>query len=318
VTIIWHDVREAIYSLLNDKELMHDDNLLFESDTPFPTATTTNARANVFQDVNDGSVYKQAIALYCKIPNRDVLCPLIFFIDRTHTDVNGNLCLEPVAMTLGIFNRTTRNKASAWRTLGYCINQSNCSSTTPLLKAQDFHAVLKIILHSLWMLQQTNGLAWELCYKGTIYNVVFKVPILYIIGDTEGHDKLVGKYSSRTPGVARLCRYCDCSFTNTDDPHYKFRYTKQSQIQKLVRENNVEGLKAISYRLLDNAWHSMQFCDPKRGIHGACPAEDMHVNRNGNQLRLIGGLLKSKKKLSRKRGRKWRTADCRRFYNRFT
>jgi hypothetical protein len=246
-------------------------------------------------------VFRNAVKLYCKIPDRDVLCPVIFFIDKTHTDLHGNLCLEPVAMTLAIFNRATRNKASAWRTIGYCVNHSNCSTTSPLQKAQDFHSVLTVLLQPLWELQQTDGLAWQLQFKNRLFSVVFKLPILFIIGDTEGHDKLVGKYNARTSRVARLCRYCDCSYDDTDNPHKVFRYTKQSQIQRLVRKKDEAGLKEISYRMVENAWHRMVFCDPVRGIHGACPAEDMHVNRTGNQLRLIDGILACKRSLKRQR-----------------
>jgi hypothetical protein len=53
--------------------------------------------------------------------------------------------------------------------------------------------------------------------------------------------------------------------------------------------------------MVQNAWHNMVFCDPVRGIHGACPAEDLHVNRTGNQLYLIAGLLECKRSLKRKR-----------------
>ena len=49
----------------------------------------------------------------------------ILFIDKTHMDVNSRLCLEPIRFTLGIFKRTVRNQPTAWRTLGYIIDQAN-------------------------------------------------------------------------------------------------------------------------------------------------------------------------------------------------
>jgi hypothetical protein len=145
VKIIYHNIHEVIYSLLQDKDLMQPANLLFDGDDPFHKDVNSTARSSLFRDVNDGAVFRNAVKLYCKIPDRDVLCPVIFFIDKTHTDLHGNLCLEPVAMTLAIFNRATRNKASAWRTIGYCVNHSNCSTTSPLQKAQDFHSVLTVL-----------------------------------------------------------------------------------------------------------------------------------------------------------------------------
>ena len=49
-----------------------------------------------------------------------VICGIILSIDKTHTDVKGKLCLEPVKFSLSIFNTETRRKKySAWRRLGY-------------------------------------------------------------------------------------------------------------------------------------------------------------------------------------------------------
>ena len=93
---------------------MNDDNLLFHSDDP--TAPPPE-KIPIIGDVHTGSLYSDGWKNYCTSLG-DVLCALIFFIDKTHTDENGNLCLEPVSFTLSIFNRETRNKPNAWRTLG--------------------------------------------------------------------------------------------------------------------------------------------------------------------------------------------------------
>ena len=64
-------------------------------------------------------------------------------MDKTHTDVNGRLCLEQVRFTLGIFVRETRNKPQAWRTLGYINDQQLIVCTNSTEKAQDYHFMLK-------------------------------------------------------------------------------------------------------------------------------------------------------------------------------
>ena len=84
VKIVTHDFRAAVYSLLTDPDLMQDDNLLFEGDDPFaepPDPGSTN-----IDDINTGSCFWKGYQLYCKIPNQDVMCPIILFFDCTHTD----------------------------------------------------------------------------------------------------------------------------------------------------------------------------------------------------------------------------------------
>ena len=93
----------------------------------------------------------------------------------------------------------------------------------PGAKLRDYHAILDVILTPLRELQKTAGIYWELPYRGHVYKVVFILPVMFVIGDTETHDKLVGKYSFRgSTNVARLCRYCDCPSDKTGDPHHKF------------------------------------------------------------------------------------------------
>ena len=61
----------------------------------------------------------QLLSYNGKEKNR-VICGIILSIDKTHTDVKGKLCLEPVKFSLSIFNTETRRKKySAWRRLGY-------------------------------------------------------------------------------------------------------------------------------------------------------------------------------------------------------
>jgi hypothetical protein len=48
--------------------------------------------------------------VYWQNKEKDVLCPLILFIDKTHPVTKGSLTLEPVCLTLGIFNKRPETK----------------------------------------------------------------------------------------------------------------------------------------------------------------------------------------------------------------
>ena len=58
-----------------------------------------------YGDIHTGSWFLNAHNKICKTKH-DVLLPIILFIDGTPIDTFGNLKLEAVMMTLGIFNQS--------------------------------------------------------------------------------------------------------------------------------------------------------------------------------------------------------------------
>ena len=149
IDIVVHDFTSSLYSLLNDTILMQQSNLLFminsESEIIFQNKQKSE-NIKVYNDIDSGSVFEKAHATYVTEQN-ELLCPIIFFIDKTHTDVNGRLCLEPVRFTLGIFNRATRSNPLAWRTLGYISDiSSKASSNQSIDKIKDYHFIMSQIL----------------------------------------------------------------------------------------------------------------------------------------------------------------------------
>ena len=142
--------------------------------------------------------------------NKEILCPIIFFIDKTHTDVQGRLCLEQIRFTLGIFNRSTRNNPNAWRTLGYIADQAYIKTKTTFEKNQDYHHMMSVILEDFKQMQQ-NLIEWDINTEDTIVTVYFKLQVLFIIGDTDGHDKIAGRYTSRN-GIKKNMSMLQCVF----------------------------------------------------------------------------------------------------------
>jgi hypothetical protein len=146
--VIHFNFLEQMFSLLSDTTLIKAENLLFHNDNPFPPPPNQNPKE--LQDINDGSVYRKAYQKFVHVPNRDIICRLILFIDETHLSVQGHLTLEPVTMTLAILNKEARRYPHAWRTLGFINRISNVDSaknkTATSDKAGDYHFVLSTIL----------------------------------------------------------------------------------------------------------------------------------------------------------------------------
>ena len=103
---------------------------------------------------------------------------------------------------------------------------------------RDYHKILEVILQDLKTLQSKGKIRFNLNYKGTQYKLNLITVVGPIIWDTSGHDVLVGRYSGRT-NVARICRYCDCHYNDSDDPDVEFNYTMQEDIQKLYIDANM-------------------------------------------------------------------------------
>jgi hypothetical protein len=193
--------------LLLYSPLMDDtDNLLFPN--PENPLKGPLPMSDYLANVDTGRAYQQAHTLLCMEPHH-LLCGIILCIDKIATNRHGHLSLEPVYFTLTILNRQTHNKPQAWRPLGYIPNlglQSKAKSAHALKKEEKiklYHDVLQKILAPLGKLQDDGGLPFCLHYKGVEHHVLLKLlPILYIVGDTEGHNHLCGRYNSRAHGVA--------------------------------------------------------------------------------------------------------------------
>jgi hypothetical protein len=118
--VVLHDA-EVMVQLLLKSSLMVEENMLFP-DMDNPLAPPPPTAETIIADVDTGQVFRSAHGHLSTLPN-DVLCPLIMYLDRICIDQHGRCSLEPGCYaTLGIWNVATRNKAEAWRPLGYIPN----------------------------------------------------------------------------------------------------------------------------------------------------------------------------------------------------
>ena len=291
VDLVVHDFLQGLYSLLNNPILMHPDNLLLDPEDPYGPPPEDKS---IVGDIHTGDRYRRLYVHYRGPDGRVVVCSLILFGDKTHTDQNGNLCMEPYSFTLGIFNRATRMRPDAWRILGYVKNQGVLPKTsTPLDRAKDYHLMMKEILGSLVAAQGRAGIEWELELNGTVFPVVFRIPVIFIIGDNEGHDKMCGRYLG--PGKASGCRICDIRSEDLGDETYHFKHTRQVDIEKMVQKMDKDGLQGASQHLLYNAFYELDLGPDPRGLHGSTPPDFLHSVQFGPNVYACKGLFLQKR-----------------------
>lgn len=307
--IVRNDFKYCLWSLLADPRIEDDDYLFFD-DNPWaaPPELSPNDKENFIGDINTGRAYRESYVHYIRKPGKQVLLPLILYIDGAATGQFANLPVTPLKFTLGIFNRKAREKPHMWRTLGYVPafsaersrgrrqlaesghvdaqmamqdllqNEGNLARKNGrIAKAQDHHAILAHILKDVYKVMKT-GFFWDLVYKDRVYRsleFVLFVPFLKV--DNEEADKLCGSFTSRTKNIKQLCRYCCCPTSECDNPKAKHRRKTVKMIQRLVDLLDEVGLKDLSQQMITNALYPLRFgAHNGEGPHTACPLEMLH------------------------------------------
>ena len=305
---IWRKLaRDNVMSLLTDPRWKDDDWLYYDND-PFQRPPDN---CPFIEDINTSEAYLKTHEKLITKPNQ-ILVPIPLYIDGAVTGQYDKLQVTAMKMTLGILNRYARDKEYAWKTLGYVSNYTkedsrgkkilvesghvaaidlyndglsvgdeeggNAAPESEVDKAADYHAILSVILESLFDLVE-EGMIVDVHYRGKLYKdceLVFFVPFVKCDGD-EG-DKLCCSYRSRGAHVQQLCRYCQCPNAETDNPNAEYPFKTEPLLRKLYEQNNVQKLKELSQICIKNAFHGLRFgLHNTRGIHGACPWELLHA-----------------------------------------
>ena len=304
------DIRYHIVQKLIDPELMQDHNLLFDLENPLKRSTFTDN--DPIGDVNTGTWQQLTEEKLCKEEN-EILCPLIFFIDSTTIDTLGKQNVEPVTSTLAIFNRRTRNKPNSWFHLGAIENASNIPKHTKVTlesgkkkrknkkqkdkekektaeqKALDYNCILSAILEPLKKLQKRGGFKWYLPKQdldktkslpgedSTEWTeVIMKVPVQFIIGDTEGHDKLCGMKA----GHATHFLMRDCNVKMKDGA--KWNHVCEFYTERYMKDLYKKGqMPLISFNNMKNPWWEVEMGGDGGGIYKATFFEILHQFHSG-------------------------------------
>ena len=304
VTLTFHNAWDCIESLLTDPRVK-DSDYLFHQNDPLSPPPPVSMGGNI-SELHTARAYYAAYEKFIKFPGKQVLLPIVMYIDGAITGQFSSLPVTALKIALGIHKKKFREKEYAWRTLGYVAQVSTPTSrgnqlfyetrhmdtefvqlvqdeggdeiTDEVCKAQDLHTMLDHLLTS-YVDVQNNGFVWDLRYRGKTYKDIEFVPfVMFVKCDTDEADVLCGSYKSRMRGVAQLCRYCTCPTEESDLVFALYPPKTVKMIQDLVDARNFDGLQKLSQQCIQNAWYKIRFHPyNKQGIHGACPSEMLHA-----------------------------------------
>jgi hypothetical protein len=198
-----------LYSILSDEDLMQPKNLVFGED-PYQRVGD-HAANHCFSDIETSEWYLKTQRSMC-VDKTDVLCPICLYIDKTYVSSKP---AEAISFCLLIHKRNIRSTATAWRNLGMIPGKlgdliPNCKFPVKKLgqmRLNDWHHVVNHILcvSGFKDAQMQDGLAWII--NGKVCRL--RIPIMYIVGDIEGHDKVCSRksgHSKKMKGVTHSCK----------------------------------------------------------------------------------------------------------------
>jgi hypothetical protein len=273
----------TLYHMLTDCELMQENNLLINGNSPYDPP---NPFPDVLNDINTGQRYIDAYE-YLKKEPIDFPLPILEFIDASHFDVGDKLSTEMVAFTLGLWKRATRYQSNAWKSMGSIPNFKKTDHKSADEKVLDYHHILKEIKKDFRHVQQAGGLLFPMKWKNKYYMVRFIPYVLAILGDTPGQNATCGKMKS--PSAKRLCRYCNIVKSQLSNPWKTSNLVTKDMVRKW--QAHPSDLKRFSYKQVDIAWNDLCFGGCPYSAHGNCPGEMVHTLQQGMMPTTLDGLF---------------------------
>ena len=290
VPIVSFDFQTMLVSLLTNTTLMQPENLVlnnahFRSDgtisdvTPWFSPYLAPPDSKI-DEVLSGQWYKNTVA-GIDYPNC-FTCPIIFYVDKTFIDpMRSRFNLEPLNFTLGIFNRSCRTLFDFWRTLGYISESppSDLKNPHPGYKARNYHLMLEFLLKDLIALHKNPIILdnFHLRIGSYVKIVNLRIPVAFIIADTQGADKLCGRYLNYGDKIQRLHRSCKCRPNDATDTQNKCEWVDHDEMMKIIERGDKEELALYSQQHIPNhAFMHIDFGANRHGVFGATPNDVLH------------------------------------------
>jgi hypothetical protein len=112
--------------------------------------------------------------------------------------------------------------------------------------------------------------------------VNLKVPVIFIIGDMQGGDKICCTTCHYSNKLHRLCRKCNGRGDESGDPLIQCKKINMVRMMQVVKDNRQDILDDFNQYNVDNAWSDVSYGGCRFGIFSAaCPIEPLHALENG-------------------------------------
>jgi hypothetical protein len=121
-----------------------------------------------------------------------------------------------------------------------------------------------------------------LLFGNQIKKVNLKVPVIFIIGDMQGGDKICCTTCHYSNKLHHLCRKCNERGDQSGDPLVQCKKISMVRMMKLVKDNRQDILDDFNQYNVHNSWFDVSYGGCRFGIFSAaCPIEPLHSLENG-------------------------------------
>ena len=115
-TVFCYDVERIVWEFLLDEHLFGNiDNLVFHPDDPFGHFVPPSPEDPNFGEVVGGKWFQKTYTARVTSEGKQLLLPIIIYMDKTGTDRLVRYGLEPILITTPILKRSVRRKVKSWR-----------------------------------------------------------------------------------------------------------------------------------------------------------------------------------------------------------
>ena len=289
VPIVSFDFKTQLFSLLHDTSLMTVENLvvnqqyLSAGDHEYPPWFPPYRPVdNQLDEVLSGMWYQKTVQKAQFADPKVFVCPLILYVDKTFIDpMRSRFNLEPFNFTLAIFKRKCRSHFSFWRTLGYVPGspRSDVHNTADGYKPRNYHAMIDSLLSGMIEIHNNPSILdhFPLRIDNVVYKVNLRIPVAFIISDTQGADKLCGQYLTYREDIRRLHRVCDCPPALAYNTSQKCKWVTMAEMMTVIENRDQQELKDLSQHYIpEHAFKQVDFGENPHGIYGATPNDILH------------------------------------------
>jgi hypothetical protein len=164
---------------------------------------------------------QETFAQYCEDgfdPEKDIMLPIIIYMDKTGTDAYQRYTLEPVIFSFAVLSKEKREDRRSWRHLGFIPSTDHVEDKDSSL--QFYHNTLSALLQDLKK-AQANPPTVQVVIDGQTVARKARLPLMLILGDQLSQDTLTARCKSNSGGAGRVHRACMCSYLTVDDPAHE-------------------------------------------------------------------------------------------------
>ena len=299
VDVMCFDFVPQLLSLLQDPDKMTAENLVIDID--WPVVNHYIKPEQRISEVYHGSAYKEAFKNAIKARNEQggfrslFVVPICLWGDATHIDQHGKFKLEPWSFSPLIFNEKARRNPDFWKVLGYVnvlkLTKAEKKKLKKGVTCQMYHKQLEVIFaHLKESSKRLKNITLPIGRNRNI-NVDIVCPVLYVIADTEGADKMCGRYICYSRPISRRCRVCDVSEEGFSNPEASYTIADSVQLTQTQSSGDKEMCSLSSVHHVNNAFRQLDMGGSSNGIFTATPPDVLHVVRKGLMERLAHCIL---------------------------